>query len=104
MRATVCVHADRLDHKLRAALWFHDWRDELSYVSENHGCGCCVDLFDVEGSPEAIARLHSLLPRCTSDWVDGKGEAPMGSGELPYQRLLRADSGASRALRRPDRR
>lgn len=88
-RATLCVEVDCAQEKERAARWFDDNKDELTYVSANRGCGCCVDLFDVEGSAEAIDRLPQEL-RSGSEWASGRGERPQGGkAENPYRSLLR---------------
>ncbi len=36
----------------------YDWidrnRDQLTYVSEEKGCGCCVSIFEIEGDEEIL--------------------------------------------------
>jgi hypothetical protein len=39
--------------------WFQRWGPKLA-LSDNQGCGCCVDIWDVEAPTEAFA---DLLPR-----------------------------------------
>ena len=34
--------------------WFGRWRNKLEYISENEGCGCCIDSWRVIGPKEAI--------------------------------------------------
>ena len=42
-------------------------------VSENSGCGCCVEIYDVEGPQEAIDAIPQQL-RTHSEWVEtGRG-------------------------------
>lgn len=50
-----------------AEAWFARWRPQLSYCSENRGCGCCVDLWDVEGPDAAIEELPPSMS-AMSDW------------------------------------
>lgn len=33
----------------------------MTFISDNTGCGCCVDIYDVEGPQEAIDAIHSAL-------------------------------------------
>jgi hypothetical protein len=89
VRATLCVEVDKPEQRLAAARWFESWREELTYVSRNHGCGCCVDLFDVEGSEAAIGSLPPVVG-CQSDWSRGKGEPGQGGPlQNPYRAALR---------------
>jgi len=37
--------------------WFSRWRTQLKHVSENKGCGCCLNSWEVEGPPEAINEI-----------------------------------------------
>lgn len=66
-RATVLLDAG----DIVAAATYHEWharfRAQLTLVSDDQGCGCCVHLFDIEGSPEAIASLPAEL-LCESAW------------------------------------
>ena len=40
--------------------WLERWRGQLS-VSENEGCGCCVDIWTMKGPAEAKAELPAAL-------------------------------------------
>ena len=42
------------------AKWIDRWREQI-VISENEGCGCCVDIWKVEGPAEAQAELHAEL-------------------------------------------
>ena len=69
MRATICVAVDKATERTAVEAWFARWRSELPFVSENRGCGCCVDISDVEGSSEALSELPvEVLAR--SEWTD----------------------------------
>ena len=54
-----------------AEAWFARWRPRLAYCSENQGCGCCVDIWDVEAPAEAVAELPEELS-AMSEWSRGK--------------------------------
>jgi hypothetical protein len=41
--------------------WFARWRDQLTFESGNLGCGCCVDIWEVEGPEEAISDIPLAL-------------------------------------------
>jgi hypothetical protein len=69
MRATIIASADRLDELAAADAWFARWGRELTYRSEDRGCGCCIEMWDVEGPDEAIEALPSQL-RAMSEWTD----------------------------------
>ena len=47
--------------------WLQRWRASAT-ISENDGCGCCVDIWDVDGPREAIDVIpeHS---QSASDWA-----------------------------------
>ena len=57
MKATICVDIESDDEMREVDNWFLTWRDKLTSVSEDKGCGCCVRIWDVEGPPEAIAAI-----------------------------------------------
>ena len=69
MRTTIIASADRLDELAAADAWFARWGRELTYRSEDRGCGCCIEMWDVEGPSEAIEALPSQL-RAVSEWSD----------------------------------
>jgi hypothetical protein len=69
MRATICVDVDKPDDRAQVEAWFQRWRDQLTYVSENTGCGCCVDIWDVEGPADAVGEVPVHL-RTNSEWAD----------------------------------
>jgi len=57
MRATICVDRNHQDEVEAVEAWFARWRGCLTFVSENEGCGCCVDIWNVEGPDEAMAAI-----------------------------------------------
>ncbi|MDR2240001.1 MAG: hypothetical protein LBE33_06105 [Zoogloeaceae bacterium] len=60
-KATVIVDVSDLSEVAAIELWFSRWKDKLDSVSENDGCGCCVDIWKVEG-PQAA--FEELPPQC----------------------------------------
>lgn len=68
MRATIIVSVDVPEERAAAEAWFTRWRPQLSYCSDNTGCGCCIDSWNVEGPGEAIAEIPDDL-RARSDWT-----------------------------------
>ena len=68
MRATICVDVNRADDRAAVEAWFERWRSRLSVLSENEGCGCCVDIWNVDGPAEAIAEIPETL-QAVSDWA-----------------------------------
>lgn len=49
------------------ALWFEAWGSRMDFVSGSLGCGCCVNIFDVEGPQEAIDSIPATI-RSGSEW------------------------------------
>ena len=68
-RATICVIVNDCGEVEAGRKWLATNRRCLTRVSENRGCGCCVDLWDVEGPREVLATLPDSL-RSGSDWAD----------------------------------
>ncbi len=67
MKATVCVDVDSVEEMQQIEQWFATWRDKLSFVSEDQGCGCCVHIWDVDGPPEAIDAIPTATRTQKSD-------------------------------------
>jgi hypothetical protein len=60
LQATICVEVDD-DKECRIV---NDWLDRWSVkirCSENQGCGCCVNIFQVEAPQEALNELPTHL-------------------------------------------
>ena len=60
-KAQIVVNVDRPDEVRTVAAWFERWRDRLVAVSGNTGCGCCVDIWDVEGPVDALVELPEAV-------------------------------------------
>lgn len=74
MRATIIVSVDEPGDAEAAEAWFAKWRPHLTYCSENTGCGCCVDMWDVEGPYPAITEIPEGL-KAMSEWSHpGRGK------------------------------
>ena len=37
--------------------WIECWKDRLTFFSGNYGCGCCVDMYNIDGPQEAKDEL-----------------------------------------------
>ncbi len=69
-RATLIVDVHRdPDGRARLDAWFARWEAELSHRSDNLGCGCCVDIFEVAAPDDALAELPGHLLG-GGDWSD----------------------------------
>ena len=55
-RATICVDVGTPEQAAVAA-WLERWRVWLPFVSDNEGCGCCVDLYRVEAPQQVLDEL-----------------------------------------------
>ncbi len=60
-KAQIIVAVDQPDEVQAVAAWFERWRPRLAAVSENTGCGCCVDIWDVDAPAEALAELPEAV-------------------------------------------
>lgn len=69
-RATVTVAVDEPSEVQAMQAWFARWSPRLTHRSENHGCGCCIDIWEIETPADAIAELP---PACHAgdDWAHG---------------------------------
>ena len=69
-RFTICVDVNEPDEAALADAWLNKWQDKVEYLSKNQGCGCCVNIYDVEGSEAAFSEL-SLVVLAESGWSRG---------------------------------
>lgn len=56
-RATIVVEVDQPDEVAAIDAWFVRWQARLMQCSDNLGCGCCVDIWEVQGPQQAIDEL-----------------------------------------------
>src|SRR5262245_45156582 len=73
-RATIIISADATEEREAADGWFDAWSSRMTFLSDNTGCGCCVDIYDVEGPQEAIDAIPASLS-ARSDWTHPNGPA-----------------------------
>src|SRR5262245_57525909 len=59
-RATIIINSDDTSEIEAYEAWREHWRSSLTRLSENYGCGCCVLIYDVEGSEEAIDAIADV--------------------------------------------
>jgi hypothetical protein len=69
-RVTVITATDEPSEMDSFETWLSKWRDQLIYLSPNEGCGCCVNIFNIEASEEAIRELPSEI-KAQSEWANG---------------------------------
>ena len=55
-RATVSVTIDNEREVMAVNAWLNRWGTRLK-LSDNQGCGCCVDIWDVHAPAQALAEL-----------------------------------------------
>jgi len=67
-RATIIVDVNDPEDVAAFEAWFATWTTSLTYRSENEGCGCCVHIWNVEGTEEALA----ALPDNIKAWDDSE--------------------------------
>ena len=65
-KATICVDVDTPE-QLAVDQWLKRWQALVPFVSENEGCGCCVDLYRVDAPKEALDELPSNV-FCSDEW------------------------------------
>jgi hypothetical protein len=68
-RASVCISSDAPEEELAYKGWLEQWKEKMTFISNDYGCGCCVHLYDLEGPEEGISALP-LSIRTTSDWTE----------------------------------
>ena len=69
VRATLIAEIDAPGEQDLLLDWLDRWRGDLRACSENTGCGCCVDSFDVEAPEQALAELPRHMLVCSA-WPD----------------------------------
>jgi hypothetical protein len=68
-RASICISADAPEEEVAFETWLERWKEKMTFISDDYGCGCCVHLYDVEGPKEGIDALPEKI-RSTSDWTE----------------------------------
>ena len=67
-RATIIVDVTHPAEVTASENWFVKWTPSLTFRSENQGCGCCVNIWDIEGTDEGVAALPPSI-KGDSNWV-----------------------------------
>ena len=66
LRATICVDVG-VPEQAAVDAWLERWRSRLPFVSDNEGCGCCVDIYRVEAPQQALDELPPVV-FASSEW------------------------------------
>lgn len=69
-RATIIVAVDKAAEVEAVERWLFRWAPKLTHQSQNHGCGCCVDIWEIEAPAEAIAELPAEV-YAGDEWTNG---------------------------------
>ena len=69
-RATIIVAVDKPAEVQAVEGWLSRWAPKLTHHSQNHGCGCCVDIWEIEAPAEAIAELPAEV-YAGDEWTNG---------------------------------
>jgi len=64
---TICAVRDSPGERELLASWLAKWRERTTSISENEGCGCCVDIYQVVGPEEA---MNELPPQMLAERAD----------------------------------
>ena len=70
MRATIVVAVEDANEVAAVETWFARWGSQLHTRSEDLGCGCCVQMWNVDAPPAAVAELPAAV-RADSEWARG---------------------------------
>jgi hypothetical protein len=72
-KVTICVDVNTPE-RAEVDAWLDRWRDRVGFVSENEGCGCCVDLYRVVATEDALRELPAIV-FSTSEWSDSADDS-----------------------------
>jgi hypothetical protein len=61
MKVTLCVDVHDPEDVAALERWRQAWGARVQFSEQNQGCGCCVDIWDVEAPEEAVAELPETL-------------------------------------------
>ena len=76
-RATVSVTIDNEREVMAVNAWLNRWGTRLK-LSDNQGCGCCVDIWDGEAPRQALAELPAAMVR-QANAATGQGAGALGT-------------------------
>jgi hypothetical protein len=66
---TIIADCDRPGERELLDSWLSKWRGRNTTISENEGCGCCVDMYRVTGPDEAMREVPAQM---LADRAEGK--------------------------------
>lgn len=69
-RATIVVAIDDPSEFAAMEDWFSRWGPKLMHRSENYGCGCCTDIWEIDAPAEAILELPPKT-YAGDEWTNG---------------------------------
>ena len=67
-RVTICIETDDRARQAEVESWLLRWHEVLGN-SENNGCGCCVDMYNLNAPWDAIHELPEEY-FAYSDWAE----------------------------------
>ncbi|MBD2744124.1 hypothetical protein [Coleofasciculus sp. FACHB-1120] len=65
-KASICVDAKTPEQELLKE-WIQKWKGKIRYLSNNEGCGCCNDLYQVDAPAEVLNELPAKV-FASSEW------------------------------------
>jgi hypothetical protein len=66
VRATISVTLDNEREVMAVNAWLNRWGPRLQ-LSDQQGCGCCVDIWDVQAPRQALTELPAAMVRQAGD-------------------------------------
>jgi hypothetical protein len=79
-RATIIAEVSCPEEIVAAEEWFAKWAERITCRSVDQGCGCCVHIWYVEGTEEAVAALPPKIMG-QSEWVESGKKSGLCSHE-----------------------
>lgn len=70
MKVTLCIDVNQADHVAAVERWRQAWGSRVQFSPDNQGCGCCVDIWEVEAPDEAIVELPPSVLTSTASPPD----------------------------------
>ena len=72
-KASICVDAKTAEQQL-VNEWIKKWRGKIRYLSNNEGCGCCIDLYQVDAPSEVLNELPAKV-FSSSEWSNSSSKS-----------------------------
>ena len=61
MRCTIITQTDFPEERATVEAWFTQYANEIAFIGENEGCGCCVNIWKVDATVSALSVLPSQV-------------------------------------------